>query len=766
MAPSQSKLWTMTEPKRVDFIGSVDNLFKKEILENLIARIKSGIIAAIAFVNSNKVVQFIFCPQIYYDVDGEPSKIVGNASDSNEQLMLVEIDIHASCRYFACIWAADRAPDGIAGPNKLQKTLFANTAWADRDNLSMVACVTTKIVPIFFGYQLQDGPVTCQAVANSFAEAGAGYDAWISNASAYATTDTIDTAVVLRNLKAIDQGEETYLHAECKDGKRTIDYDDGLYVNANMVTPDRYPTIAKKLREFFGVTAAVPPTPAVPNVVVKNFDDEDKETAKSEGLMKLRLFFAGGTLNDNGTVSKVKLAIFSDSMQAVTEGTTGVMIARLGNLLKTAFIEMKRNTFDLLSQTNMVVFQKSFLTLLVNGVFSQDQVDTITTGKANTLSLDAFAPQLDDGRNKTARDTEMKLEAEAMMNFAPSQRTLAETTIQRLGVINSLQHVKTTSVNLYAAAKSICNMGAMQANGGEPLITQMLNKIVGKYREERTTTWFSKVRDHCPHHHLNVFATNDAIMASVGRFAQDFRNVNMGNAGKPEEELVLQGLQEAAMIYHEATRSLNTMIALGTPDLQVSSLAASFPTASARSTSYGGGGGGGGGGRGGNKATAGANGGGGGKGSNGSGGGRGGGGPRRDRSGESNDTSNKKQRGDEEANDDSKQKGFVILKDPSMDAKSIFPPNLDRAKKACEDFVCQGRACSFGKNDCPHGNHMFRPKEWDAKELDKVADHFQANGHGWFNRTTIERSKDFWWPKPHCTKVLGNRRGPEAISSA
>ena len=99
------------------------------------------------------------------------------------------------------------------------------------------------------------------------------------------------------------------------------------------------------------------------------------------------------------------------------------------------------------------------------------------------------------------------------------------------------------------------------------------------------------------------------------------------------------------------------------------------------------------------------------------------------------------------------------MKDPSADPAQIFPAGLDKRSKPCPYFCAQGLACKYGRGDCIHGNHWFTPKKIPSQELDKIGDHFQANGHAWFNKKTMEKSRDHWWPKPTCTKILDNRKG-------
>ena len=94
MMTSKSKLSTMSTHGHPYFDGSVEQLFGKPIQDTFVNRIKNDITAAILFTNQNYKLQYIFCPDVFCDIDGNLTKIVGNARNSSDQLLLIEIDIN------------------------------------------------------------------------------------------------------------------------------------------------------------------------------------------------------------------------------------------------------------------------------------------------------------------------------------------------------------------------------------------------------------------------------------------------------------------------------------------------------------------------------------------------------------------------------------------------------------------------------------------------------------------------------------------------
>ena len=256
---------------------------------------------------------------------------------------------------------------------------------------------------------------------------------------------------------------------------------------------------------------------------------------------------------------------------------------------------------------------------------------------------------------------------------------------------------------------------------------------------------------------FNGLAESDAMMTGCARAALDFGNGNKINSARPAKELDITGFNDACYMDHHIHQKVSSLIAMCAPVTHVSTITPrshryaqkSPPSQGVAAANQGGSGGNGGG------TPHGGN-------SNGS---RGGGGKRgadnRDRNGTPTPDPKRNRPNDPPLpnSDDSKEKGFVILKDPSADPALIFPAGLDKRSKPCPWFCSQGLACKYGRGDCIHGNHWFTPKKIPSQELDKIGDHFQANEHAWFNKKTMEKSRDHWWPKPTCTKVLGNRKG-------
>ena len=209
-------------------------MFGKPLKDTLLKRIENGITAAILFVNQNYKLQYLFYPQVHYNDDGEPVSIVGNASNSGEQMMLVEIDLTKSLQYFVCIFGSDREPAGLAGPNKLPKAMLADTAWNDREEDTMVACLASKVVPIPFGTDPPYGPIMDEKVATAFEKMGTGYERYLDMIRTYKESSLADIKKIVTVVKAEDGGEQKYFHVECE--QRVVDNAEGPFLVETLLT--------------------------------------------------------------------------------------------------------------------------------------------------------------------------------------------------------------------------------------------------------------------------------------------------------------------------------------------------------------------------------------------------------------------------------------------------------------------------------------------------------------------------------------------------
>jgi len=125
---SEKKLFSTSQPIRPGLECLIAQIMTDKPIESLMFnRIKNDLLAAIGFTNHNSILQYLHNPHIHYNLDGEPTLIIGNASDNQGEFTLISITVAAGCKYFGTISITSRAPAGIAGPDALVKAFLEGT---------------------------------------------------------------------------------------------------------------------------------------------------------------------------------------------------------------------------------------------------------------------------------------------------------------------------------------------------------------------------------------------------------------------------------------------------------------------------------------------------------------------------------------------------------------------------------------------------------------------------------------------------------------
>ncbi len=87
--------YTASFPKRADITGAPDQGFQfKNFLERSIGGIKANAISAIGTINPGSLcTQYLYAPQIHFNLAGEPIAFIGNSSNKMGEFRLIKIDV-------------------------------------------------------------------------------------------------------------------------------------------------------------------------------------------------------------------------------------------------------------------------------------------------------------------------------------------------------------------------------------------------------------------------------------------------------------------------------------------------------------------------------------------------------------------------------------------------------------------------------------------------------------------------------------------------
>jgi hypothetical protein len=91
-------------PKRKDIVGAPNQDFKFDnFLDCLMGGIRANTIVAIGTINPGSLcLQYLFAPQIHYNLSDEPIAFIGNSSNKKGKFSMIKINVE-SIRAFAHI---------------------------------------------------------------------------------------------------------------------------------------------------------------------------------------------------------------------------------------------------------------------------------------------------------------------------------------------------------------------------------------------------------------------------------------------------------------------------------------------------------------------------------------------------------------------------------------------------------------------------------------------------------------------------------------
>jgi hypothetical protein len=142
-------------PKRNDITGAPDQVFKFDnFLDYLTGGIRAKTIAAIGTINPGSLcIQYLFAPQIHYDLSGTPIAFVGNSSNKKDGFSMIKVNIE-STRVFAYIKDKTTSTPDLPHGEDITADKLADTNWKDfKDPI-----VGTLIPNFFIAYFGQDLP--------------------------------------------------------------------------------------------------------------------------------------------------------------------------------------------------------------------------------------------------------------------------------------------------------------------------------------------------------------------------------------------------------------------------------------------------------------------------------------------------------------------------------------------------------------------------------------------------------------------------------
>jgi hypothetical protein len=180
MSVTANITYTASFPKRPDITGAPNQVFKfNNFLDHLIGGIKANTISAIGTINPGSLcTQYLYAPQIHFNLAGEPIAFIGNLSNEMGEFSLIKIDV-TSIRLFPYIKDKATMDVSLNHGDNLPKESLSKTNWNDfKDKEPIIGTLIPNFFITYFGQDLPHGDISDNKIKAKLICLGTGYDYW------------------------------------------------------------------------------------------------------------------------------------------------------------------------------------------------------------------------------------------------------------------------------------------------------------------------------------------------------------------------------------------------------------------------------------------------------------------------------------------------------------------------------------------------------------------------------------------------------------
>jgi hypothetical protein len=156
-------------PKRPDITGAPNQVFKfNNFLDRLIGGIKANTISAIGTINPGSLcTQYLYAPQIHFNLGGEPIAFIGNLSNKMGKFSLIKINV-SFIRLFPYIKDKATMDNSLKHGDDLPKELLFETDCNDFKEPTVHTLIPNFFIT-YFGQVLPHGGISDNKIKeNSF----------------------------------------------------------------------------------------------------------------------------------------------------------------------------------------------------------------------------------------------------------------------------------------------------------------------------------------------------------------------------------------------------------------------------------------------------------------------------------------------------------------------------------------------------------------------------------------------------------------------
>jgi hypothetical protein len=148
----------------------------------LIGGIKANTISAIGTINQESLcTQYLYAPQIHFNLAGKPIAFIGNLSNKMGEFSLIKIDI-TSIRLFTYIRDKATMDVSLNHGDDFPKESLSKTDWKDLEE-PIIGTLMPNFFITYFGQDLPHGDISDDEIKAKVIRFGTGYELWANTAN-------------------------------------------------------------------------------------------------------------------------------------------------------------------------------------------------------------------------------------------------------------------------------------------------------------------------------------------------------------------------------------------------------------------------------------------------------------------------------------------------------------------------------------------------------------------------------------------------------
>ncbi len=126
--------------------------------------------------------QYLYAPQIHFDLAGKPIAFIGNSSNKIGEFSLIKIDFTSICLFPYYIKDKATMDTSLIHGDDLPKELLSKTNWNDFKE-SIVGTLIPNFFITYFGQDLPLGDISDDEIKAKLVRLGTGYELWANTAN-------------------------------------------------------------------------------------------------------------------------------------------------------------------------------------------------------------------------------------------------------------------------------------------------------------------------------------------------------------------------------------------------------------------------------------------------------------------------------------------------------------------------------------------------------------------------------------------------------